>query len=284
MIEKRFVGDQGHRLGTNMDLILGVQDIAIPEGDVFAMEPLDGGIEIYGESAAKPLLSAAFDVASEDALLRVTALSASELRIENTPVPAALSEILHAEHARAYAAALSAACPLSSSSLNLLPAELRQVRSAWQWVPTVGLGAAVVLAAIGLLLFDGYYNGSYLQSLNQEIAKVQPRAQRAAALDQEIQATRARTALLDNLRKHGKADMDVLAGMTSLLAPPIWLRSLDMNPKEVSVTGEADQAAPLLKEIDGSPLFEGSEFTSPPSRIQNVENFSIRTLRTGAPR
>ena len=63
-----------------------------------------------------------------------------------------------------------------------------------------------------------------------------------------------------------KADMDVLAEMTRLLAPPAWLTSLELNGQQVSVAGETDQAAILLKAIDASPQFESSEFVSPPVR------------------
>ncbi len=249
-------------------------------GDVFAIEPSGGGVEIYGESPARPMLSAAFDLGPEESPDRVIARSAAELRLENAPAPVGLAELMQTEQPRAFAAALTSACPASSTSLNLLPQELREVRSPWQWAPTAALGVLVLIGALVVVLFPRYENGSYLESLNQEITKVQPRAQKAAALDKQIQDARSQTMLLDNLRKHGKSDLDVLASMTTLLAPPAWLRTLEMTPKDVNVSGEADQAAPLLKQIDGSPLFEGSEFTSPPSRTGNVENFSIRTKRS----
>jgi hypothetical protein len=226
------------------------------------------------------MLSAAFDLGPEESADRVIARSAAELRLENAPEPVGLTELMGTDQPRAFAAALTSACRMSSVPVNLLPQELRDVRSAWQWAPTAALGALVLIGALVMVLFPRYQNGSYLESLNSEIEKVQPRAQRAAALDRQIEEARARTLLLDNLRKHGKNDLDVLAGMTALLAPPVWLKTLEMTPKEVNVSGEADQAAPLLKQIDGSPLFEGSEFTSPPSRAQNVENFSLRTKRS----
>jgi hypothetical protein len=58
------------------------------------------------------------------------------------------------------------------------------------------------------------------------------------------------------------------------------LSSLTVDAKQVSVSGEAEQAAPLLKRLDESPLFENSEFVSPPSRTQGAELFSIRTRRS----
>ena len=85
--------------------------------------------------------------------------------------------------------------------------------------------------------------------------------------------------LLDSFRARSKADMDVLAEMTRLLAPPAWLTSLELNGQQVAVTGETDQAALLLKAIDASPLFESSEFVSPPVRSAAGETFRIRTTR-----
>ncbi|MEO8097529.1 MAG: PilN domain-containing protein [Acidobacteriota bacterium] len=247
-----------------------------PAAEILAMEPLESGVEVYGESAAKPMLAATFDVEPD----RAAGLAAAELRLEHAPAPVLLSELLHADPAAPYAAALSSAYPMGSLALNLLPVELRQARSALQWAPTVILAVAVLLAAIGLALFPRYWNGSYLDTLNQEIAKLQPAAMRAGVLDREVQATRARTLLLDEMRRHDKDDMDVLAALTNLLAPPTWLRSLELSPQQVNVAGEADQAQPLLKAIDDSNLFEGSEFSSPPSRQQGAETFGIRTRRS----
>jgi len=85
--------------------------------------------------------------------------------------------------------------------------------------------------------------------------------------------------LLDSFRARGKADMDVLAEMTRLLAPPAWLTSLELNGQQVAVTGETDQAAVLLKAIDASPQFEASEFVSPPVRSPAGETFRIRSNR-----
>ncbi len=253
---------------------------AKPAGEVFAADVTERGLEVYGESASKPMLSALFDVGPDGSTERALALAAAELRFETPKKPVAFGELLHGEPARPFSAALSSACPLHSSSLNLLPADQRETRSAWQWVPTAALATAVALAGIALLLFQSYRNGAYLETLNAEIAKTQPAAQRAAAVDKEIEATRARTLLLDGLRRKAKSDMDVLGELTRQLPPPTWLQNMAMDARQVSITGETDQAAPLLKKLDESSLFEASEFISPPSRGQGTEFFSIRTRRS----
>jgi Tfp pilus assembly protein PilN len=253
---------------------------AKPAAEVFAVDATDRGVEVYGESAAKPMLSALFDLGSDGATDRALALAAAELRLENPPVPVSFGELLKGEPARPFVAGLTSACPRLSSPLNLLPMDQREIRSAWQWIPTVALAAAVLLAAITLAFFQSYRNGSYLETLNAEITKAQASAQRASAIDQEIDATRARTLLLDGLRRKAQADMDVLAELTKQLPPPTWLNSLTIDSKQVSLTGETEQAAPLLRRLDQSPLFDHSEFVSPPSRNQRNELFSIRTQRS----
>jgi hypothetical protein len=53
----------------------------------------------------------------------------------------------------------------------------------------------------------------------------------------------------------------------------------EINRNQVYIGGDTDQAAPLLKTIDASPLFESSEFAMPPVRTLTGETFRIRTNR-----
>ena len=212
-------------------------------------------------------------------LERAAAQASAELRFESAPPMRPLHEMLGADPALPYAAALASACPRLCLPLNLLPVEQRQTSSPMVWVPSTALAALVLLAAGATTALPGFEDRRYLGELNAEIAKVQPAAARAAAIDRDIDLTRKRTLLLDAFRARSKADMDVLAEMTRLLAAPAWLTSLELNGQQVAVTGETDQAALLLKAIDASPQFESSEFVSPPQRTATGEVFRIRTTR-----
>ena len=249
-----------------------------PAAEILAFQPGDEGVEIYGESPARPLYSASFDVEPE----RASALAAAELRLENAPGSKPLSELLGADPALPFAAALTAACPLLSLPLNLLPVEQRQTRSPLRWVPSAALSAITVALAGLLAAFSGYQNRQYQRRLESQIAQVQPAANRAVTLDKEVDAVRKRTLLLDDLRRRPKADMDVLAELTKILPASAWLNLVEISGRQVQLAGEAEQAAPLLKLIDSSPLFESSDFNSPPLRISNGEGFRIRTNRQGA--
>lgn len=247
----------------------------VPSAGLLTFVPAGSGVEIYGESPERPVFSAAFDLPAE----RAAALAAAELRLNISGPLAGLSEVLHVDHPVCYAAALASACPFLALPINLLPLGERQNASPAKWIPSAALAAAVILLAIALGLAPRYESQRYLASLQAEIARVTPAANRSAALDRQIAVTRARIALLDELHGRTKADMDVLAEMTRLLAAPAWLNTLEINRTQVTLAGEAQQAAPLLQLIDASPLFQASEFTLAPARTNNAESFRIRTNR-----
>jgi Tfp pilus assembly protein PilN len=242
---------------------------------VLALEEVNGRVEMYGESPSHPLFSAAFDAAPE----RAIALACAELRLEATTETRSFHALLGADPAFPYAAALASACPHLFLSLNLLPAELRESSSRALWIPTGIASVLVLMAAAGLVAYPSLEDRRYLRTLNAEIAKIKPQAMLAAKLDKDIETARQKTILLDQLRRRSKMDIDVVGEMTRILPPPIWLNTLEITRNQVTVSGEADQVAPLLKQIDASPFFEGSELSMPPIRIATGEAFRIRTNR-----
>jgi len=246
-----------------------------PSSGLLAYESAESGVEIYGESASRPVFSATFDVPLD----RAAPMAASELRLDADTAPHGLDTLFNASPALPYAAALASACPLMALPLNLLPSELRPSGARWLWIPSAALGAAVLLLAVALGLFPRYNTQRYLASLNAEIARVAPVAARSTALDRQVETARRNTAQLDALRARTKSDMDVLAEMTRILPPPAWLNLLEITRTQVTLAGETPQAAPLLQAIDASPLFQGSEFVIPPARVNNAEAFRIRTDR-----
>ncbi len=180
------------------------------------------------------------------------------------------------------AAALCSACPYSALDLNLLPAERRQAGSRLRWVPSAVLATAVVVLAVWLGIFPAYEKRKYLNSLNRQIAAATPAANRAAAIDKQVDEMRKRIQLLDKVRAQPKADTDVLAELTKLLAPPTWVTMMEVSARQVIVVGETPESAPLLSLLDGSKLFEASEFQGSPTRQQSgLEQFRIKTSREG---
>lgn len=253
--------------------------------EILAVSAGDSQIEVYGESASRPVFSAVFSTVFDGDAERAVAQAAGELRLsEQTPVRrigeiANLADTTDDAPALASVAALNSACPSLSLPLNLLPEEFRQTSSRAAGVPAAILAAAGVLLLGALYYLPSYQKEKSLESLNAEISKVTPAANRAVELDKQISTARQNTLLLDEIRGRSKADMDVLGELTKILPPPTWLNLLELSRTQVSFSGEAAQAAPLLGTVDASPLFEGSEFSSAPVRVKDGEAFRIRTNR-----
>jgi hypothetical protein len=251
-----------------------------PALPLLAVDESDIGVEVYGESASRPMYSSRANLAAERAL----AIAYSELRLETPIEPRSFSQLMNADQPLPVAGGMASACPRHVLALNLLPEEQRVSGSLLIWVPTAVLGVFILLLAGALAALPAIEQRRYAESLAEEITRVEPGANRAAVLDRQIDAARKRTQQLDELRRRPKADMDALEEMTRAIPPNTWLSMMELTAKQIMVAGETDQAAPLLKIIDTSPLFEGSEFVGSPVRIQTVERFQIRTNREPVPR
>ncbi len=265
-----------------------------PEG-FLAIERRAAELEAYGESPSRPLFSATFEIPAEPFAERARAMALAELRLPAETETAAIQNVLPQPRtmpdgldlsaaALPYATALAAACPWFSVPLNLLPPALRAASSRLMYVPTVVLVALLALSAGALAAYSAYMDRSYLNELRTEVARMEPEARKPMQMDQAIETARRRTALLDNFRRRTRADLDALNELTRVVAPPAWASGVEINRDSIRMYGEAPQAPPLLRLIDHSPLFEGSEFTMPLAKVQGGETFGIRARREGAPK
>jgi Tfp pilus assembly protein PilN len=255
---------------------------SIPPAGFITWTGNEGEAEVYGESASRTLFSAEAGSSIAGAL----ALGAAELRLQETaqalpldsvlPRPAAASGQLDS---LAWAAALAGAARWMARPVNLLPPERRETVSRGRLIPTFVLAACVIAVVIALALQKEFAERQYLKELNRQIAQLQPRATRLKSVEGRIAQAKARIELLDRYRARTKDDIDIINELTRLLPPPVWINLLEIHPDNVVIAGEADQAAPLLKVIDSSPLFRNSEFGGAFGRNGDRENFRIKTLR-----
>jgi len=246
----------------------------------------NGTSEVYGESVAKPVFSAEFDLPPERAAL----VAISELRLEPGTAPVSLDRILPpprnnpvtndlGRRALPYATALAGACPWLTPAANLLPAEHRRSSSRAMYVPTAVLGLVLLMLGGALVAHSAIEDRRYLRELEAEIAKLEPQARRASTLDRETARAQSRMRLLEGVRKYTKADLDALNELTSLLKPPTWTSTIALTRDAVTISGETDQAAPLLKVIDSSRYFQNSAFVGSLVKAGGNEQFQIRAAR-----
>ncbi len=245
----------------------------------------EGAVEVYGESAARPVFSAEFDLAPQ----RAVVLALSELRLPPETAPRKLEDVLPkpdvnpvendlSRNALPYATALAGACPRLAPAANVLPPEHRRFSSRAVFIPTIVLAAVLLLVVGATAGYSVWSDRQYLRKLNAEIARWEPPARRAAALDRETDRLRARARLLDQFRKQTQTDLDTLNELTRLVEPPAWTNMIDITRDSVRLGGEAPRVAPLVKILDSSPFFEGTE-TLQGGRTGAGESFQFRTNR-----
>jgi Tfp pilus assembly protein PilN len=260
-----------------------------PEGGFLAMVPDGAWAEAYGESAARPVFSSPIDVSSE----RARAMAASDLRLEPGAEPVWVDQILpppvkaSAEFdlrrsALVYSAALMSATGWWALPANFLPESHRSSAPLLAWAPTAVLLVLTAIAGGMLAGQDSMQSQQYLDRLNAEIARFERRVRRVEQLDADAAAARARAELIQRFRRRSQADADALRELTAILPPPVWLNNLVLTRSMVTLYGEADNAAELLKTLDSSALFAESEFAQMTGRNnEGVEPFVIRAKREG---
>jgi Tfp pilus assembly protein PilN len=247
---------------------------------IFCYTPLSPGrIEVYGESEARPCYSAGFALSPERALT----VARGELRLSPEHPAIELSQALTVPSAPiAYAAALAASAPLLGNFANLLPAQRRASHSRTRYLIPIALAALVVLAMIAVfVVFPIVNERRYVADLTTEQRRIAPAALRVQAIDKALATDRSRIAALDDFRQRPQADLDLLNELVRLLPEQVWTSSIEIFPDSVVIAGEADQAAPLLKLLNSSPLFEKSEFAMPVTHNGQTDLFRIKTIRRG---
>lgn len=243
-----------------------------------------GSTEVYGESTTRPLYSAEMNTSPDRAL----AVARSELRLAPDTAETPLSHLLPLHNVRnpqsavACTAAIAGAAAKISDFVNLLPAARRVASSRMEYLIP---GALVVIAVVVLLgsfvILPEFGEQRYRAGLDGAAKALEPTANRARELERQATAARARIAALDEFRARPQMDLDALADLTRLIEPPGWTNSIELYPDSIVINGETNNAAPIVKQLDSSTLFQNSEFVSSVVKSQGGEQFHIRTMRRG---
>ena len=250
----------------------------------------NGGVEVYGESQARPVFSAEFQLPAQRAAL----LGLAELRLPPETAALKLEDVLPkpavnpvendlTRNPRPYATALAGACPWVAPAANMLAPGQRQASSRAVFIPTMVLAAFLLLVAGAVVVYSSYADRKYLQSIEAEIAKVAPVASRADDLDRQILQARQRAQLLDQFRNLTREDLAALNELTRLIEPPAWITNATLDRTSVLITGEAPQASTLIKILDSSALFENSTIRSQGKAPNGMESFQIQANRKSRP-
>jgi hypothetical protein len=255
------------------------------EGFVVLGPAESGGVEIYGESPARPVYS----VESEIAPSRAAALAMSELRLAPGTEPKTFEDVLPrpeinpvendlSRNARPYATALAGACPRLAPAANLLPREHRRQNSRAVFIPSIALASIALLIGGAMAAYASWSEKRYLQDIQAEIARLEPARKKAESLDKQAQQARMRALLLDDFRHQTRRDLDALNEITRLVEPPAWTNNLQLSRAAVRLGGDTPQTSALVKILDSSPYFERTTILASNPGPKG-EGFQIQTNR-----
>jgi Tfp pilus assembly protein PilN len=163
--------------------------------------------------------------------------------------------------------------------VNLLPEAMRAASSRAQYVPAAVLAGSLVLLGAAMIADSAWMDRQYRKTLEAEMARLAPQAQRVEKLDRELAMAVERIQLLESCRRRTRGHLDTVLELNEMIEPPGWLMSLQVAPDQVTLWGESPRADELLKKLDSSPRFHSAEFTAPLSRGPAGDVFRIRVKR-----
>ena len=274
---------------------------------------LDGRtLEVYGESAGRPLLSAEFTLNGLTAS-RALQLAAADLRLAGDerakliavgeggeqPVgdaPPAELELAAPEEVfpppvgapasfelrrdlTALAVGVESACPSLGWRANLLPEARRKTDSRWLWAPTAALAFLLVLLGVGFWLRPAMQNRAYADALRQKIAELNATAGESEVARAETDQVREKIAVLEKLSRRTRADMDILRELSIVVPSNAWSTLLQIDDAGVRIDGEADTAAPLLGVLTNARTIDEAAFATSLVKIDAGERFQITAKR-----
>jgi len=172
--------------------------------------------------------------------------------------------------------ALAVALGSSHPRINLLPRALRPRRASRGQLVTAVMVGLTLLLGMGLLGAQVYQRNRYVQSLSQEIRRLDPEVKAVERLAAEVAQKKKLVSALESVEAKSLRALPFLRDLTDLLPQDAWLQALTMEPQGVELIGQAGAASQLIQPLENSPWLERVEFTSPVTRTQGKEQFRMR--------
>jgi len=172
--------------------------------------------------------------------------------------------------------ALAVALGSSHPRINLLPRALRPRRASRGQLVTAVMVGLTLLLGMGLLGAQVYQRNRYVQSLSQEIRRLDPEVKAVERLAAEVAQKKKLVSGLERVEANSLRALPFLRDLTELPPQHAWLQALTMEPQGVELIGQAGAASQLIQPLENSPWLERVEFTSPVTRTQGKEQFRMR--------
>lgn len=211
---------------------------------------------------------------TEHAQLRILLIAAPKPRLDEQL--ANLTMLGVQPHKVDYAPA-AADFPQTRNAYNLLPDRFRRnggkLGQSLQWLA----GAALMLLLLAAMVLPVWLEGQAVESLQTRIKQLE-KQNRAVDLQQsEIDALRAETQKLIDIKQQSPALLAVLNELSRLLNDETWLTHLHFSDNRMQIQGQSPAASALIGTLEGSEFFSDVSFVSPltQDKTSGRERFQI---------
>ena len=183
------------------------------------------------------------------------------------------------DHFGCLAAGISALRKKVPEPVNLLPAEKRIRKSAWQVVPTYALVAANCLLILALVLRGRIQQSLFSAQLSQEISRIEPEVKKVRGVEEELAQLAQRVSLVADFKEKNAQVLASLVELSEILPKDTFVGDLIFKEGVFEISGLSGQAAALPQIIENSPFFKGAEFVSAITRSSlapDKEGYRVR--------
>ena len=162
------------------------------------------------------------------------------------------------------------------NSINLLPVELLPKKQKVNLKLTLGLTAAVLLLALGLVINKIIYNNTTLASLNQQLNEIKVQAGDLEKIDLDYNNLKSEISRLRAISGKYPVKVPILAELSRTLPQDTWLTNLKLSKNKVEIKGYSSLASKLVPLLEKSPYFHDTNFVGTILKESKGEKFTIR--------
>jgi general secretion pathway protein L len=165
------------------------------------------------------------------------------------------------------------------ADIDLLPVEqaAKQAPAGRRFSASLA-GLAIILAAVAAsMVLDRQQQRA--EELVRMVSEARAAAGATVELREEVERLAATSSYLIDLRRNTPTTIGILAELTRLVPDGTWLMRSRIDGGRVTITGYSPSAANLIGDIEASPLFVRTSFSSPITRDPrlDLERFNLST-------
>lgn len=140
--------------------------------------------------------------------------------------------------------------------LNLLPQEMRFRQTRWAYIPSMILGAIIVIL-LGALALRGTVQERYLvRKLQRETDTLKGRVESVQKLRAEMKKLEAETKYNQDLVRRRDMNLEALRELTAILPGDTFLSVYSNKDGTIQISGSSTAAPDLIPKLEKSPLFK----------------------------